>query len=84
MDAAQVQNIVQAAIAAALAAFQPQPPVPPVAPAFAETPAGVGVVAWDFTSATGIKLYTSATAPFSTPFDGNQDGLTDFLRKIAS
>jgi hypothetical protein len=86
MDAAQVQNIVQAAIAAALAAFQQQQPlpVPPVAPAFAETPAGVGVVAWDFTSATGIKLYTLATAPFSTPFDGNQNGLSDFLRKIAS
>jgi hypothetical protein len=86
MDAAQVQNIVQAAIAAALAAFQQQQPlpVPPVAPAFAETPAGVGVVAWDFTSATGIKLYTSATAPFTTPFDGKQNGLSDFLRKIAS
>jgi hypothetical protein len=85
MDAAQIQNIVQAAVAAAIAGLPPPAAaVPPPPPDFAETPAGVGAVAWDFTSATGIKLYTSATAPFSTPFDGNQDGLTDFLRKIAS
>ena len=86
LDAAQIQAIVQAAVAAAIAGLPPQqPPVAaanPVDVPFAISPAGAGNAPWDFSSSTGLKLYLAVVAPFSTPFDGNEETLNDFLRRI--
>ncbi|CAB9505788.1 unknown protein [Seminavis robusta] len=88
MDAAQIAQLVTAAVAAAmqdqavLTAIRGQgQPARPVAP-FAVTPAGTGNNAWDFTSGTGLKIFIAATAPFTPQYDGTEIKLRDFLRKI--
>ncbi|CAB9529946.1 hypothetical protein SEMRO_2684_G334560.1 [Seminavis robusta] len=88
MDAAQITQLVTAAVAAALqdqavltAIRGPAQPGPPAA-AFAVTPAGTGNAAWDFTSGTGLKIFIVATSPFTPQYDGKEATLRDFLRKV--
>ena len=50
--------------------------------AFAVNPGGNGNLPWDFQSSAGIKLYSCATAPFDPLYDGEEDKLNAFLRKI--
>ncbi|CAB9531199.1 hypothetical protein SEMRO_3320_G346710.1 [Seminavis robusta] len=95
MDAEQIRQLVETAVANAVAATlqnqnvldalrppQPVPPPPPPPVAFAINPAGAGNQPWDFTSATGLKIFIASTTPFKILYDGNQTGLRDFLRKI--
>jgi hypothetical protein len=49
---------------------------------FAVNPGGHGNQPWDFQSSAGIKLYTCVTAAFDPLFDGEEDKLNAFLRKI--
>ncbi|CAB9508478.1 unknown protein [Seminavis robusta] len=90
MDPVAIQNAVQAAVAAVLqdqavinairppvVVPQPAPPVP-----FAVNPAGAGNAPWDFTSPTGLKIFIASTTPLSVTYDGKEDTLRDFLRKI--
>ncbi|CAB9519746.1 hypothetical protein (Partial), partial [Seminavis robusta] len=88
MDAAQITQLVTAAVAAALqdqavltAIRGPAQPRPQAA-AFAVTPAGTGNTAWDFTSGTGLKIFIAATSPFTPQYDGKEATLRDFLRKV--
>eukprot|EP00797_Seminavis_robusta_P026615 Sro487_g152930.1 n/a (451) ;mRNA; f:41328-42680 len=88
MDPAAIQALVQAAVAAALLnpavinAIRPPAAPAPVPVPFSITPAGAGNTPWDFTSANGIKIFMASTAPLSVAYDGNENGLRDFLRKI--
>ena len=78
---AQLQQIVQDAVQAALTA-QAQAAQPPAAPAFMINPAGAGNAAWDLTSSTGLKIYMSATAPIEPVYEGDEALMNAFLRKI--
>ncbi|CAB9517450.1 hypothetical protein SEMRO_857_G211730.1 [Seminavis robusta] len=95
MDAKQIRQLVEKAVANAVAATlqnqnvldalrppQQVPPPPPPPVAFAINPAGAGNLPWDFTSVTGLKIFIASTTPFKVLYDGNQTGLRDFLRKI--
>ncbi|CAB9530209.1 unknown protein [Seminavis robusta] len=87
MDAAQIQAVVEAAVAAALQnqnvldAIRPQQPVVP-AVVFAVTPAGTGNQPWDFTSPTGLRIFMASITPFPVKYDGKEQYLRDFLRQI--
>jgi hypothetical protein len=74
--------------------IHPAPPVqvPAVAPVpaqanpvpYSDTPSGSGNDPWDFTSSNGMKMYLAATAPLTTIYDGQEEGLIAFLHSIAA
>lgn len=91
MDAAGLQALIDGAVLAAVqvatqaaaqaAAGQQANQAPP---AFSLNPAGTGNEPWNFQSSTGMKLYIAASAPLATTYDGVEEGLTAFLRELAT
>ena len=79
---AELNAIIQAAIAQALLQQPQQQQQQQQQPVFAKNPGGQGNQPWDFTTSQGIKLYQAATAPFQPAYDGEEDKLPDLLRKI--
>lgn len=77
LDAQALQNLVQAAVQAALEAVRPQA----AAATFALAPGG-GNAVWDFTTGNGLKLFISATRSLEEKFDGSQLKLQYFLDSI--
>jgi hypothetical protein len=61
----------------------PQAPALPVA-AFALTPALANNAAIDYTTSTGMKLYTQAIAPLAMKFDGEPKNLAMFLHELST
>ena len=88
MDAAAVQVIVDAAVAAAIALQannMPVPPVPPVVGAFSLTPGVVNMLApWDYSTSEGIKLFFQSTAAVKPSYDGTETSLKMFLKAISA
>lgn len=82
MDAAQVQALVDAAVAAAvMAAAIPAPGVP--APyIFARTPAQVNVDILNYGSSEGMKIYNAAVAALPTQYSGNTSEMHVFLKNV--
>jgi predicted RNA-binding protein YlxR (DUF448 family) len=81
MNEAQVQAIVDAALAAAAAAAPaigvPAPPLP-----YARTPAQAKVGVLNYGSNEGMKIYNAAVAALTPKYDGNALGLHIFLKKV--
>jgi hypothetical protein len=86
MDAAAVQAIVDAAVAAAMAVQannMPAQPAPPAAAAFSLTPGVVNMQApWDYSTSEGIKLFFQSTAAVKPLYDGTETSLKMFLKSI--
>jgi hypothetical protein len=86
MDAEAFQAMINAAVAAQVAALPPAPAVqPPAAPAFALSPGLLHVAApWDYSSSEGIKFFLASTKALETKYDGEQTGLKVFLRSMST
>ena len=84
MDEAQVQAIVDAALAAAAgaAAAAPVPVVQAPPLPFARTPAQAKVGILNYGTNEGMKIYNAAVAALTPKYDGNALGLHIFLKKV--
>ena len=91
MNAAEVQAIVDAAIAAeraaaAVIAAVPVPgavPAPPIIPPFARTPAQAKVgILDDYGSSEGMKIYNAAVAALPSKYTGNTIDMHVFLKNV--
>jgi hypothetical protein len=76
MNEAQVQAIVDAAVAATMAAAIPVGPEGPAGPAgppitFARTPAQADTGILNYKSSEGMKIYNAAVAALPTKYSGN-------------
>jgi hypothetical protein len=84
-DAAQLQAMIQAAVAAAMANLPPPAAIAQAAvvPAvFAVNPAGAGNGPWDFQTSQGLRVFTTVTSPVEPQFDGTEARLKHFLTKV--
>jgi hypothetical protein len=86
MDAAQVQALVDAAVAAALMAAAITAPgvqAPQIIiPTFARTPAQANVGILNYGSSEGMKIYNAAVAALSTKYSGNTSDMHIFLKNV--
>ena len=89
MDAAEVQALVNAAVAAALAeavaGLAMAPPAGPEGPIeidFARTPAQAKTSMLNYATREGIKIYNAAVAPLSTRYSGNTSDMHIFLKSV--
>ena len=89
MDAAEVQALVNAAVAAALAeavaGLAMAPPAGPAGPIeidFARTPAQANTGTLNYATSEGMTIYNAAVAPLSTRYSGNTSDMHIFLKSI--
>ena len=82
MDAAQVQVLVDAAVAAALMAAAIPAPGVHAPPIFARTPAQANVGILNYGSSEGMKIYNAAVAALSTKYSGNTSEMHIFLKNV--
>ena len=83
MDAAQVQVLVDAAVAVALmAAAIPAPRVHAPPTIFARTPAQANVGIVNYGSSEGMKIYNAVVAALSTKYSGNSSEMHIFLNNV--
>jgi hypothetical protein len=83
MDEAQVQAIVDAAVAAAMAAAIPGPAGPAPLVTFARTPAQADPGILNYKSSEGMKIYTAAVAALPTKYSGNSSDMHIFLKSVS-
>ena len=89
MDAEEVQALVNAAVAAALAeavaGLAMAPPAGPEGPLeihFARTPAQAKTGMLNYATSEGMKIYNAAVAPLSTRYSGNTSDMHIFLKSV--
>jgi uncharacterized membrane protein YgcG len=83
MDQAQVQQLIDAALATAAAATAA--PATSARTTFSLTPGVINAAApWDYSTSEGVKLYFQATTAVVPTFDGTLQKLKIFLQAIAS